>query len=81
MDSLKINNMVLNNIDGRFKIDLYNRLVYKINIDGTIKNRLLDFNKDWDHIDYKQNNYTVNLEVTNLTSQNKITFFFTNTFL
>ena len=81
MESIQINNMILNNVNGRFKIDLYNKVVYKINLDGSIQNRMVDFNKDWDSINYKQPYYFIDLIVTGLISQNYITFFFTDTYL
>lgn len=81
MDKLQINNMILDNINGRYKIDLYNKLVYKINLDGTVEQKIQDFNMDWDTIPYKTNNYQVVIATTGLISQNKITFFFTDTYL
>lgn len=81
MDLIKINNMKLKNVDGTYVIDTEHKLVYQIMNDGTAKNRINNFNLIFEQIDYKKDNYVVNIQTTNQIGTGEITFFFSNTYL
>jgi len=80
MEKIKINNMELSNCFGTNVIDIGKKIVYMDTPQGIV-NKINDFNKIFEKIDYKQKEYVAVIQFTNLIGSATIEFDFQNTYI